>query len=42
MVSWCCRLFAKLAYDFVEMGEIMGIAWEWFVDETNGMLEICV
>lgn len=33
VVSWCCRLFAKIAYDFVEAGEIIGIAWDWFIDE---------
>ena len=34
VVSWCCRLFAKIAYDFVDAGEIIGVAWDWFIDET--------
>lgn len=42
VVSWCCRLFAKLAYDFVDAGEIIGVAWDWFKDENLGALETCI
>eukprot|EP00347_Sterkiella_histriomuscorum_P006073 403354173 len=42
VVSWCCRLFAKIAYDFVDAGEIIGVAWDWFKDETQGALETCI
>ena len=33
VVYWCAKLYGKIAFDFIEMGEIMGSAWDWFIDE---------
>lgn len=38
VVSWCCRLFSKIAFDFHDSGEIIGQVWDWFIDEAQGAL----
>ena len=39
VVGWTCRLFAKIAYEFIESGEIIAQAWAWFIDESQGVIE---
>lgn len=38
---WCCRLLAKMAYDFSN-NDMIGPAWDWFINLNDGGIEPCL